>query len=247
MRRRGAFTLIELLAVVAVVAILASLLVTTIASSIERGRRAACMQKLAQLHIALMNFAAEHDGKIPMGRPTGWPGYFWHWRNGGPFRAMELANVIAPDQSLYCPTQKDGRFRYGDSANSLGGNRNQPHRAGYTLRPSRFNGWDEQNRTIDENLALMPHLATLTGRAIAADVFGVGDWTTDPGGGPNGSPTTHAGGLHVLYANGAVKWVQATAFAQYTATPGWGNDYRNILDEFVNPPTGIWAVFDSLL
>lgn len=244
MKRGRGFTLIELIVVIAIIAVLASVLLPSLVRSRESGYRAACSGHLRGLYTALINFSADHSARIPMGRPTGWPGYFWNWRNGGPFLALEQQGVIRPSPALYCPRQRDARFRYG-SVNGLGSNPNRPFRAGYTLRPSRNNGWDEETRTLEQNMALMPTLEQLRGLAIAADVFGVGDWTSSESGGPNGSATTHPGGLNVLYANGSVAWVKAETFSQYTASSGWGNDYRNILNEFVSPNTGIWVEFDK--
>jgi prepilin-type N-terminal cleavage/methylation domain-containing protein/prepilin-type processing-associated H-X9-DG protein len=59
------FTLIELLVVIAIIAILAALLFPAVATTLERGRRAACRSNLRQLGLAKMQFAENNDGWYP--------------------------------------------------------------------------------------------------------------------------------------------------------------------------------------
>ncbi len=64
---RHAFSLIELLVVVAVIAILAALLLPALASAKARSRRAACLSNLRQMGIAIQTYAADYGGNIPYG------------------------------------------------------------------------------------------------------------------------------------------------------------------------------------
>jgi prepilin-type N-terminal cleavage/methylation domain-containing protein len=58
--RRG-FTLIELLVVIAIIAILASLLLSTLASAKERGRRSACLNNMRQFSLILHLYGMDNN------------------------------------------------------------------------------------------------------------------------------------------------------------------------------------------
>jgi len=63
--RRRAFTLIELICVVAVIVILTALLFTTARAVLDRANAAKCVSNLKQVGSALFNYAAENNGLIP--------------------------------------------------------------------------------------------------------------------------------------------------------------------------------------
>ena len=64
-RARQAFTLIEMLTVIAIIAILAAILVPAITSSIERGRRSYCQNNLSQIGKALNMWADANRERLP--------------------------------------------------------------------------------------------------------------------------------------------------------------------------------------
>ncbi|MFH0908631.1 MAG: prepilin-type N-terminal cleavage/methylation domain-containing protein [bacterium] len=59
-----AFTLIELIAVMAAIAILLSLLLPALAKSVEVGRRAVCVNNLKNLQAAYLLYLSDHEGKL---------------------------------------------------------------------------------------------------------------------------------------------------------------------------------------
>lgn len=66
-RVRVAFTLVELLVVIAVIALLLAIFVPVIGMARERGQRAVCLSNLRQLTMAWITYAEEHGGKLVFG------------------------------------------------------------------------------------------------------------------------------------------------------------------------------------
>ena len=64
-RSGNAFTLIELLIVVAVIAILAALLFPALAGAKKQANDAKCVSNLRQLGVAIVGYTADHSGMLP--------------------------------------------------------------------------------------------------------------------------------------------------------------------------------------
>jgi prepilin-type N-terminal cleavage/methylation domain-containing protein/prepilin-type processing-associated H-X9-DG protein len=76
MSRRRAFTLVELLVVIAIIAVLIALLLPALKSAKERANRIKCASNLHQIGIALHMYAQENMGIYPRtdySRPDRWP------------------------------------------------------------------------------------------------------------------------------------------------------------------------------
>lgn len=80
--RRG-FTLLELLVVVAIIGVLAGLLLPALAGARERGRQAACLSNLRQLHLANTVYANDHGSYAPAA-PDIWSSNLIRWYGSRP-------------------------------------------------------------------------------------------------------------------------------------------------------------------
>ncbi len=87
-RTRAAFTLIELLTVIALISLLISILMTSLSSARERGRITKCQANLRELAHATLRYAGRHDDFFPVagdcssGPCEFWNGHQYHGWNG---------------------------------------------------------------------------------------------------------------------------------------------------------------------
>jgi prepilin-type N-terminal cleavage/methylation domain-containing protein len=71
---RRAFTLIELLLVIAIIALLAALLMPALAAAQARGKRIACLGNLKQTATSFQMYTADNDGKLAQNYPLDYLG-----------------------------------------------------------------------------------------------------------------------------------------------------------------------------
>src|ERR1039458_9694700 len=67
----GAFTLVELLTVIAIIGILAAMLMPAIQGAMARAKRVWCENNLRQVGLGFHLFMHDHGGKFPMAVPMG--------------------------------------------------------------------------------------------------------------------------------------------------------------------------------
>jgi prepilin-type N-terminal cleavage/methylation domain-containing protein len=93
-RRGEAFTLVELLIVIAIIAILAALLLPALARAKELSRRSACSQNLRQLSLAVALYATDNTDVLPLPQQRS-----GHW-------SEQLRSYYANPHLLVCPTDQ---------------------------------------------------------------------------------------------------------------------------------------------
>lgn len=105
--KRGAFTLIELLAVIAVVALLATLTIPAIAGAQERSRSAACSSRMRELGRAVLLYTQDHQGQFPRSshsaaanREPGWAASIAPYLGARP----DEANAAWVNSRFRCPS-----------------------------------------------------------------------------------------------------------------------------------------------
>jgi len=97
--KSGAFTLLELLCVIAIIAILASLLLPAVSRARTKAQRIQCVSQLHQAGLAFLGFAHDHDGKFPMDVPAGAGGSL-EFAVGADPGALDLASAFRHFQTL---------------------------------------------------------------------------------------------------------------------------------------------------
>ena len=94
--RRRAFTLIEILVVVAIIALLAGLLFPVFSRAREEGRKTSCLNNMRQLGIAFQQYASDSRGKYPLAANfQAWGVGKGHWVAGTP------SPIASPNDPTY--------------------------------------------------------------------------------------------------------------------------------------------------
>jgi prepilin-type N-terminal cleavage/methylation domain-containing protein/prepilin-type processing-associated H-X9-DG protein len=100
MRRNRAFTLVELLIVVAILGVLIGLLLPAVSGAREQSRKVSCAANLRNLGTALAAYAADNDRKLPVFTDTCGA---WLWDIS--FKTRDtIVKTGATRNSFYCPS-----------------------------------------------------------------------------------------------------------------------------------------------
>jgi type II secretory pathway pseudopilin PulG len=148
-RTRGrAFSVVELLVVVAVIALLLAMLLPGLSAARREARRVKCASNLRQLGHAFHMYAFDYGGTaMPLAYFNDWPLTYWYGRDTGLDNVDETHGFVWPylgselrDWGVYeCPEQPAGTFdRFqgacGTTTSTYGYN-------GYFLSPAATPGW----------------------------------------------------------------------------------------------------------
>lgn len=105
MPSRKAFTLVELLVVVAIIALLLAILLPALGRAKEVARRTVCLTNVKQTVLAYSTFANEYKGRVPLQHGTQYrrnSAYFYDGLNYHNFANLWRAELINEEKMLLC-------------------------------------------------------------------------------------------------------------------------------------------------
>ncbi|PYK97688.1 MAG: hypothetical protein DME19_15420 [Verrucomicrobia bacterium] len=110
MDRKRAFTLVELLVVLAILGVLAGLLLPAFSKAKEAGRAAACLSNLRQIGIALQLYTQDNNNRLPVMRDRLFETNAPPSTNVLPGVDVVLSNYLGAVQVLRCPSDRKQIF-----------------------------------------------------------------------------------------------------------------------------------------
>ena len=230
---RRAFTLIEILVVIAIIGILSALLFPVLKTARENGRKTACLSNMKELGLAFQQYAQDSRSKYPLAANyQAWEPGFAHWVAGG--KNANLVTIVLPTS----PTATIADPKSANAANVEGGAL-FPYvksTAIYVCPSNEFR--DEIKLSYSMNCALSG-LSTTKVRAPGDTVLLVDEkFPTDgwfyardycPGSAGCSTDTlqsAHNGGGNLLFADGHVKFYTNDQFVLDYSPTGLANKSR---------------------
>ncbi|MDD5598104.1 MAG: DUF1559 domain-containing protein [Victivallaceae bacterium] len=244
--RAEIFTLIELLIVIAIIAILAAMLLPALNKAREKARQAVCKNNLKQIGTALMCYANDYSGCLPVDQSSAQRNYLkalpessvsgtvgpaealWNYlgKNGQLFYCPSNQYVTYKTYKVYFTTYPGHIFGSGDNALFIGYSYCGRFESGHLSSPS------------GANYPFSPYLNRKTSRdVLMADLTGssstsaTGTTSLSAGETWNSTLVSHPGnvfplGANTLFFDGHVKWNSTSELSrqvrsEYEITSFW--------------------------
>jgi prepilin-type N-terminal cleavage/methylation domain-containing protein len=205
MRRKHAFTLVELLVVIGIIAVLIGILLPALNKAREQSRRTVCLSNLRSIHQLFAMYANQNRDQIPIGvsgNEYQFNYVIWRELSGQPakyqaFGLLHMTGFMQDPRVFYCPADISPFYQFdnesnpwpvqpppwaeGTSITDAGGAKITGLRVGYSCRPM-DNDESQFGRPVDNGAGVTPRY-TGGGREIF--------WTRN---GPAPSLTQYNGG-----------------------------------------------------
>ncbi|GEM_PF-641649 len=241
--RKTAFTLIEMLVVIAIIALLASILVPSVSKAMESAKRVSCGSSLRQAGLAMVQFTHDNHGFLPAMRHGGYSGNDSSIEDGPPTGEVwaelisgylgsetdDINNNRIAAISFACPAW-EGRpdLQFENTKPGYGMNAYPGAGSGIPSRDGnvRQNGpLMDSSRVVPLDEIKVPSNTVLLGDSVDWHlVLPGGDWwvATDPAnpyGWYSGHPDRHGRNANYLMADTSVRALRPQEAAAYIQNP----------------------------
>lgn len=230
--RKRAFTLVELLVVIALIITLAALLFPVFAQAREKARQAVCFSNLRQIGTALAIYVSDYDERLPSCCTAGRAWTWTWWRNAlsqdcaqaGIDAGTPKDTLLGPEQTppryvqellypytrqaelWFCPSVDRTRFFRGDPSLPTWGYNGTTYRWNSTADPTYDAAPPELHQRRPIAVGGLP-IAAVPHPSEAPLLWDFPDWHTVGGPCPGRDlEPAHAGGLNVVYADNHVRY-----------------------------------------
>jgi prepilin-type N-terminal cleavage/methylation domain-containing protein len=123
MKKRYAFTLVELLVVIGIIALLVGILLPTLGKAREASKRTACLSSMRELGNALRLYAVAYKDQIPIGYMDQHQfSFFVNWNNTNGTKVsllglLAISKLTTNPKVFYCASNDNPQFMYNTPEN----------------------------------------------------------------------------------------------------------------------------------